>query len=506
MYAFAAIFFMSCSQDELTTYDIDSEEQVSKILKNYASSQVWENKQTVKLKSGITVNTPWSSNVVQTNIPKATREDIKSVDGWVFVYSNLDATSGKDNYIIFYNRFTGILKGFYYLEEQNQQNNGMWKIEFEGGLNKLLNGADYFTVPITSIYSSPIWLNSFTITTNSETRGFEKGWNAFQAALTYDASYNMNSLRLKVSPYNNNSTKITLTGELSTASNGSMISTTTSSSADGLLTKVKDGMVTQAGTEATSWIGSKITKGVIKKGGSSILTGGVSSLVTAGVDFLFGSFFGKKTETTTTTNTTLEFTTKGSITATGNLNNNTSGLFTPLSNIPLDAQERLGSWNLSGQPTLTVGCDGFLISSMAGKYEYQRFLTTSEVNVVVNPYVLSLIDKYEVSTSIVYYKKLNGSANWNSDSRDDSKLMNKQEQSLGYDDGETIIYGPIGYIQCETTTPPLYPAGGRPYCPDKSLVKNNFVVKVRVTMYPKAPYDKTPIVTTRSYIPKVAYK
>lgn len=224
------------------------------------------------------------------------------------------------------------------------------------------------------------------------------------------------------------------------------------------------------------------------------------------MDLIFGSFFGKKSEpTTTTTNSTLEFTTKGSIAFTGNLYNNTSGLFSPLSNIPIDTQERLGSWNLADQPVLNVNTYGFLTGASFGKFEYYRSVLPSGVNVVINPSISPLIDRYEVYSTVMYYKKLNGSSNWNGDSRDDSTLLYRQEGNLCYSDGETEIYE-MSDLKYVTTTPPIYPSNARPYYLDTSTVKNNFVIKVRVTMYPKAPYDTTPIVTTRSFIPKVIYK
>lgn len=51
--------------------------------------------------------------------------DIKKEDGWVFL-----STPNKDigsDYLIFYNKYTGILKVFYYNQNSFLSNNAVWE-------------------------------------------------------------------------------------------------------------------------------------------------------------------------------------------------------------------------------------------------------------------------------------------------------------------------------------------------------------------------------------------
>ena len=78
----------------------------------------WENWETVALASGVLVAPPWANNPVASDIPEEIRKDIKATDGWDLIVHTVNGYGEQGlNYLIFHNKFTGILKVFYYLEQ-----------------------------------------------------------------------------------------------------------------------------------------------------------------------------------------------------------------------------------------------------------------------------------------------------------------------------------------------------------------------------------------------------
>ena len=91
----------------------------------------WESYLNVTLASGSSVATPWNeSGAVSLSVPKDFCFDIKKQDGWNIIAHTMFSTSDKGlNYIIFYNKYSGLLKGFYYLEGSTTPNNtAIWNI------------------------------------------------------------------------------------------------------------------------------------------------------------------------------------------------------------------------------------------------------------------------------------------------------------------------------------------------------------------------------------------
>jgi len=80
----------------------------------------WENIETVKLNSSSIVTVPWVTGA-STALSGVFCKDIKKEDGWMMLFhtfkrANLDIGQ---NYMCFYNMFTGYLKFFYYYEGDN---------------------------------------------------------------------------------------------------------------------------------------------------------------------------------------------------------------------------------------------------------------------------------------------------------------------------------------------------------------------------------------------------
>ena len=106
----------------------------------------WENWETVALASGVLVAPPWANNPVASDIPEEIRKDIKATDGWDLIVHTVNGYGEQGlNYLIFHNKFTGILKVFYYLEQSGAQlqNTAIWKIHFESPQSLLAFASDY---------------------------------------------------------------------------------------------------------------------------------------------------------------------------------------------------------------------------------------------------------------------------------------------------------------------------------------------------------------------------
>lgn len=522
---FCGIILPSCSQTEeldLLENTVRVENNTDLLLRSFNSTSNWENLNQVTLPgvNGKTVATPWSTGTVPTGIPDDIRTDIKSADGWTCVYSGIDDTSTPNNFIVFYNRFTGILKGFYYWDGAGQQNTALWDISFNSS-HKLFNGLDHFTMPLQST-TTPTYSTVFN-TVKSQTKGFERdSWNCFQTYLTYDPSYSLTNLRMNIGARNVNDFRFEMSGEYNSASNGSIIST--SSSSNSSLSNIKNGIITQTGKAGKEWIQDKISKGVIGAAGANIIAGGVPAIVSSGVNLIFGSFFGKSKPTPTTE--TLQFTTKGSIKANIDGTFQTSGLIQPLSNIKLNSQERLGNWNLEKQPTLVFDDLVYpeISFSESGTEEklrqFVRKIEIEDVNVVFNDKLKQeFIDRYEVSKQILYYAKFNGDDCWNwhnplypnfdstiftyvlFEDKDDSNNIQNKFWYLG---GNKIYYKSYARpIVINGYQKPHYQIKENNYWGLPYNEKPGFVVKVTVKIYPKSPtFDSTPIITTKTFIPK----
>lgn len=79
----------------------------------------WENQDTVKLYSNgafRVVNTPWNPQASATTLPDIICNDVKKADGWEMAFSTVGISSLEgSNYFGLYNKYTGILRIFYYV-------------------------------------------------------------------------------------------------------------------------------------------------------------------------------------------------------------------------------------------------------------------------------------------------------------------------------------------------------------------------------------------------------
>jgi len=98
---------------------IDGNENGLNASKNRANQEFiddWENCEEVDLHGGGTAPTPWASPTIS-NIPREVAKDVKKSHGWQMAFSTVGKVSKYWNYFGLYNKYTGVLRIFYYVNE-----------------------------------------------------------------------------------------------------------------------------------------------------------------------------------------------------------------------------------------------------------------------------------------------------------------------------------------------------------------------------------------------------
>jgi len=486
----------------------------------------WETNPYVSLTNGQTRILPWY-NGATTQIPSFILSDYKKEDGWELLYNFLTGTENGQNYLFFYNKFTGIIRTYYFLaDDVTAGSNGMWGLSFTNQ-NALLNNVGYFASPISELSQDPLAISS-NLSIDATTKGIARGWNAFDTEITYDPNATVKPIKMRVFSTTSNISQISLSGDVQLSSSGTIVSVGTKNG----LQDAANSAAKSGGDAAKDYIKSKVksdSSSFIKKifgnAASVVIGGGVKEIINAGINLLFGSFIGKKSEPTSTSQK-IEFKTNGTINLIGTISsssaNNVSsiaGLYTPgtqpdLSNFLLPCfDKQLGVWNLESTPVLLTTQQATGGNHLPPDDDlYQRFymLDASSIKVKINPDLLPEIQSYEVTTDLFYYDQFKGNSNWNNSNVTRPILGG----ILAYQDEANkfyqLQYGAQSGAFMENIRGPI-PVPGDP-TQDNDLpsiivdgFNKNFVVKVTVTIVPKAGYDQTPIVITRSYIPDYQY-
>ena len=362
------------------------------------------------LATGKKISLPWTDEN-ETTIPASVRADVKEADGWKVLYTNMEImgystkVSKADkglNYLLLYNRYTGVLKGFLYVPSVQDNNSARWLLTMESN-TKLFNFAPYFALAMNDA-NSPKQISTSLVSNNGITQGFEKGWNCFMLELAYDEN-SMNQ-KLDISGYAYNNTSYKFNGSYKSTSNGTIV-THIGNNTDPL------GIATAVGDAAKMWV-SDHTKGSNDDGddenhpikyigdiAGSVLNKGIAGFISSGLSRIFGSMMG-----TSRSVSDLQFTTNGSVTFEGTSQTPMSGYISPIAGVPLNGiGENLGVWNLETTPTW--GCDACIplssISKSGGQdvFVYQMNFTPS-YKVTTNP---ALGKAVSASLKTVIYEK-----------------------------------------------------------------------------------------------------
>lgn len=344
----ATVLWSSC-QDEVMT-DIMQEQEVEDPATRAITS--WNQCQKAILKSGEEVSLPWATTA-STNIPDDVRQDVKEENGWKVLFStmefvgydiNVTSVDKGVNYLLLYNIYTGVLKGFVYLEDFVGKNNtAFWQLSAQPG-STLLNFTPEFAEAIDS-QNSPESVSLSTITTNGLTKGFDRGWNCFMQELAYDPG--SKDQTISITAYVLDNTTFTFSGAYKSTSEGTIVSSNQRPS------NVLNGIADVSGKHAKQWIADntgennrdkpiKFSADVLQ----TVVDEGVTGLVKTGLYKVFGKLLG-----VSQTNYSMQVTTSGTVEITGTSSQPSSGMVPPLAGIPLGGLGHdLGLWNLSTKP------------------------------------------------------------------------------------------------------------------------------------------------------------
>lgn len=307
-----------------------------------ALSTSWETVNQITLPSGESVYTPWSSNYSKNTIPADYSKDIKKADGWNLIAHTINGVERGLNYLFFYNKFTGMLKVFYYLEHSYSQTTGLWHVRIDRPQN-LLAFTNSFANPIDcSNKIQDVYCSNITINQN---KAFTEGWNCFELELAYDPQFTTGIMQIE--PCGIIQSDLSISGNYKLNSEGSIVT----------MNNQKKGNLKGSGEDAKKHIiseSSKVTSST--KDGINVsginTSSSVSDMLKKGVAKLFKSFT-SRTREQKPQEYKLQFTTNGTATLNGNITTNLGGGFSPIEvNISNDKVGRLGVWNLIKQPEI----------------------------------------------------------------------------------------------------------------------------------------------------------
>lgn len=291
----------------------------------------WENISSVNLNGGGIIDVPWLDVLGNNmNIPDMFRFDVKKEDSWEILYHTLiDEKSYEPNYILFYNKKAGILKGFYYnLNSENNQN-FYWVLEAS---------EPSYSIPANTLVQN-YQKNKFITTTNvvvhqsiGEVGHLNSGWNAFLFELPYGYGENSN-LKVSIYGYNEEKFDIKLNGDFTgvvnipqeAMDNGGILSSL------GRFTKSISSVLS-----ACSGIYGFVGNAAV----STILSSGANKASSASKFFQSSSSLFSKTKTVN-----LQGTINGTMELTGSSTITKSGLVKSINNVPLTKDE-IGLWTM----------------------------------------------------------------------------------------------------------------------------------------------------------------
>jgi hypothetical protein len=401
------------------------------------------------------VSTPWNPSYSATAIPDDIRFDIRAEDGWIILLETLSKKESKMNYMIFYNKFTGYLKGFYYSESTSEGNNGLWQISFENPDQKFLHNQDgFFSYPIESNNKVPeMYIMNVT---KNKTKGFTEGWNCFELELSYFP--NQSNLILGITSYHQNIGTIELEGNFTSSSSGTIISSVSAKSDNNTLLGQKS-MIKILNDSAKSYFvknltGSKIPfKNFSSNLVTSLLKNNFGALFDEGIASIFGSAL--SSSNATPTNFKLEFKTTGDVKLTGKVETPSTTSIPPLK-ISIPDTIQLGIWNTVHAPMLYIGKYAKVTNAtmynnkVQHKYKIDKKLQTTMdplINPEIKPFMINCIVQYSLSNGHFSSEVYNTNSATRKKELDKLKNISTQrilDQQYSYlpmiyNDGSTII-------------------------------------------------------------------
>lgn len=503
-----------------------------------------------------TITLPWYSGATS-NIPDCILQDYKAEDGWKMVYNTCspsDITQDDKYYLIFYNIFSGRLRGYVYNKNDVTSNNHtFWQLTFNNATT-LLNDMEEYTLAGDVLTSNRKMMVSSLA--NTPTKSLTRGWNVFETDfLMYDPNVASKSIAMSLSAYDINTTQITLTGDANFNSEGTMVTVTKIPTSSG--NNILNGAISLLGKPAGKLFSKFFNNNILDEHKTDTLSeDDATDIIKKGGNWLVNKFFGKQTTQTITSNSDIKISTDGTIQTNGTIISQQQSNISPISHLMLPGSnptpedillpsynEPLGVWNLKYPPIIVSESFDWFHSfeeisdrgpKVIGAYFVRTHHTLADItsNININPSILPYIEKYEVEAKIMiinkkatkthstmavikipsifvkgsnngtlYYPQLD-IQNYYFSSKDSLLILANKNTS------ETIIGEKLTsledvitadeYIKLTTYKSPIN--GCYSITTEKEQEE---IVKVTVKIYPKAPYNTAPIVTTRTFKPQL---
>ncbi len=305
---------MSCEDGILSTESVMTRAIVDESTMSISNPTLinnWENVDEIILNTpgsnGVdnSATTPWKIGA-KTLLSSEFCKDIKKEDGWRMLFhtfKKIGLDEGQ-NYMCFYNNFTGYIKVFYYYEGHEKSQNTTWLVKTGNGeKTHLFSLVDYISEVnmADAAYDKILCSNLVKVPTT----GITPGWNGFEFEVPYCTDYR--DIDFVIAAYDKNITEYNFIGKEKFESVGTI--TTTNKTSSGLM----NALASLTGNAAKTFVDSIASKAILGSGlvklVSSIPSSGYGSAISAGLGLLFGK--------TTVTTSDIKLTTSGDITLEG---------------------------------------------------------------------------------------------------------------------------------------------------------------------------------------------
>lgn len=498
------------------------------------------------------VTLPWYSGAT-TSIPECILKDYKTADGWKMVY-NFCTDSGNlqegKYYLMFYNIFSGRLRTFIYNNNDvTNANTTLWKLSFNNK-TALLNDLSAISYPQDTITEQKeVYVTNITKTS---VKSLTRGWNSFDVDfLMYDKDLANKNIAMSIDLYDTQQSQIKLAGSITMESEGTMVTVTkteTTSEPKALKKAVefvgegaKKFFTNLFDNEGESSSYSASTRGI---GAGALIAGAATKIIQKGGNLLVKKFSSKKSETVSTSTSDIKITSNGTVQIEGAITSQQQTNILPLSRLMIPGSkptiedivmpsynEPIGVWNLKTTPVIKPSLYGYRELKKIGDINstwvkcilYTRTfvgLDPSSTEVIINPAILPYLEKYTVDVKLLIEEKKSKNTDFKYVHNFPVELF---ASVLYFSESDTLrilepiirdniyAYGQVSNEKGISILKQVYEnqfnsgVYGWTKLSTGNILKpymKNIVVKVTVTLYPKAPFNTTPYVTTRTFIPK----
>lgn len=451
----------SCSEEQLvvepTTEQLSRSESDMRVsVTNPTLIDDWENVEYIYLNTSskyepVRVTTPWKDGG-SSNLPEDFAKDVRKNDGWEMLFHTFKdfGTDPGQNYMCLYNKFTGVIKVFYYYEpEGNGTTLSFWNLQSTKPL-KIFDTPSFLALTSNQANTNnSLTFSNLTVPIDNNKTGLRHGWNGFSYQVSRYSSEN-NDCKVTISPRSQNVTEYNFTGNSKGNIDGVIKSITSTNNSilndgenkhKGIITKTGEGALKLMNAIKTA--NEKNWGEIFGHNALNIISGLASNDMFKAFNSGLKTLFGRSTVSNhyTKSDVALELMQKIEITGTGtqdvvtgslvdfNLKDILQGINT--SNHTLITKKggasinHLGTWTLKKSPvlyyyrTVQVHPDSYTIThypedrvEVQGTIEAPSFWHEPNTEIEINPDILPYITSYNTSLEYagciradgVYYK------------------------------------------------------------------------------------------------------